>query len=525
MREFLSAIRGATLPAPVKEAAMANLSTLVTPTCFRTAEGRFRGFEGIHNDSGCCHGSCTHVWNYESATQYLFPTLARSMREASFELAGRLNGVMPIRIDLPEGKQTGGTTAADGAFGQIIKACLDWRLSGDNAWLAGIWPGVKKVMEFAWVQGGWDGDRDGVAEGVQHNTYDVEFFGPNPMCGIYYLGALRAGEEMAQAAGDPQFAAQCRRLRENGSQWIDSNLFNGEYYVQRLQGIPLEKIAPPLRSKGGAEDPEHPDFQVGEGCLVDQLVGQYVAEFAGFGPLVDPAKIRKTLQSIYKYNYKRNLYEHETLQRTFALNDEAALVICDYSAVQRPKIPFPYFAEVMTGFEYSAAVLMLYYGMLKEGVECIESIRRRYDGERRNPWDEAECGRHYARAMASWSGILALSGFRYHGGERAVVAAPKLRTANFSSFWSAGTGWGTFTQTSGKAGYRFALSVSYGELPCRSLELSFQAPARAATAIQLGEQDVPHGVKRSGATSQFTFHQDLVIREGQRLLVTCGQSA
>jgi uncharacterized protein (DUF608 family) len=425
MGRFLAAMRETTLPAAVKEAAMSNLSTLATPTCFRTADGRFRGFEGINDHTGCCFGSCNHVWNYESATHHLFPALARSMREAAFELSGRLNGLMPIRGQLPEGKQTGGIAAADGQMGQIIKAYLDWRLSGDGEWLRKLWPEIKRALEFAWVEGGWDADRDGVMEGVQHNTYDVEFFGPNPMCGIYYLGALRAGEEMARAMGDPA-AAVYRGLFEKGRAWIDANLFNGEYYIQKVRGVAKERIARDLLSTFGSDSTEKPDFQLGEGCLVDQLVGQYVADFAGLGPLVDPAKIRKTLESIYKYNYKRELFEHESVQRIFALNDEAALVICDYGRGKRPRVPFPYFAEVMTGFEYSAAVLMLWHGMVDQGIECIANIRRRYDGERRNPWDEAECGHHYARAMAAWSAVLALSGFRYHGRVDSSLPARQL---------------------------------------------------------------------------------------------------
>ena len=112
------------------------------------------------------------------------------------------------------------------------------------------------------------------------------------------------------------------------------------------------------------------------------------------------------------------------MERTFALNDEAALVICDYGKAERPEIPFPYYAEVMTGFEYSTAALMLYSGMVNEGVECITNIRSRYDGEKRNPWDEAECGHHYARAMAAWSSFVALSGFDYIGASRAVMRFP-----------------------------------------------------------------------------------------------------
>ena len=61
-------------------------------------------------------------------------------------------------------------------------------------------------------------NKDGVLEGVQHNTYDVEFYGPNPMCGIYYLAALRAGEEMARAVGNTAAAAEYRRS-QSGSNW------------------------------------------------------------------------------------------------------------------------------------------------------------------------------------------------------------------------------------------------------------------------------------------------------------------
>lgn len=98
-----------------------------------------------------------------------------------------------------------------------------------------MWPRARRALEFAWLPGSWDADRDGVLEGVQHNTYDVEFYGPNPQCGIYYLGALRAAEEMARAQGDSAFATQCRSLFERGSKWMDANLFNGEFYIQKVQ--------------------------------------------------------------------------------------------------------------------------------------------------------------------------------------------------------------------------------------------------------------------------------------------------
>ena len=124
---------------------------------------------------------------------------------------------------LPDGKARSGFAAADGQMGQIMHAYMDWKLSGDNQWLETMWPRIKKGLEFAWVPGGWDANRDGVLDGVQHNTYDVEFYGPNPMCGIYYLGALRAGEEMARAMGDTASAEEYHKLYSQGSSWMDGD--------------------------------------------------------------------------------------------------------------------------------------------------------------------------------------------------------------------------------------------------------------------------------------------------------------
>ena len=214
--------------------------------------------------------------------------------------------------------------------------------------------------------------------------------------------------------------------------------------MQKVQGLPRDRVRPELLNTMGSDSTELPEYQMGEGCLVDQLVGQYQADVAGLGPLVDPERCRKTLQSIYRYNYKREMFEHANVERTFALNDEAALVISDYGRGARPDVPFPYFAEVMTGFEYTAASQMIFAGMVHEGIECITNIRRRYDGERRNPWDEAECGSHYARAMAAWSGVLALSGFRYDGPNQQISALPRLPAPGFRSVWATGHRVGEF---------------------------------------------------------------------------------
>lgn len=514
---FVAAIRETTLPGPVKEAAMSNLSTLVSTTSFRTADGEFHGFEGVDDKIGCCFGNCTHVWNYETATSHLFPSLSRSLRRAAFGYSMDDRGAMYFRQLLPDGIERFGFAAADGQMGQIVKVYLDWQLSGDMKFLAEFWPKAKRALQFAWVPGGWDANKDGVLEGVQHNTYDVEFYGPNPLCGIYYLGALRAAEEMARAMKEEESAAEYRRLFESGSKWFDANAFNGEYYVQKIEGRPADSIAKGLRSGMGADDPEHPQFQVGDGCLVDQLLGQYLADVAGLGPLVAPANVRKTLESIYRYNHKPNLFDHDCVQRTFALNDEAAMVVCGYGKGERPKTPFPYYAEVWTGLEYSTAALMLYTGMLDHGLECIKDIRSRYDGVRRNPWDEAECGHHYARAMASWSAVLALSGFRYRGPDRHVIAAPRLHHPEFRSFWSAGSGWGLFSLDSRAGQTSFSLGVTEGELPLRRIE--FTAKRTRKAAVTMGGTAIQHEVQFQNGRAVFTLAEEIQIEAGANLLL------
>ncbi len=504
-RMFTNALRDSTLPAAVKEAASANLSTLATTTCFRTADGEFHAWEGSGDSGGCCFGNCTHVWNYETATAFLFPSFARSLRRSAFGYSMDDAGAIHFRQLLPEGKGRSGFAAADGQMGQIIHAWLDWKISGDDALLKSTWPRAKKALEFAWVEGGWDANRDGVMEGAQHNTYDVEFYGPNPLCGIYYLGALRAGEEMARAFGDAASAEIYARLFKQGSKWIDANLFNGEFYVQKVRGFRKDEIAKNLRSDMGSEDTETPEYQVGGGCLADQLIGQYLAEVGGMGPLVSPENIRRTLRSIYKYNYKPTLAAHDNVERTYALNDEAAVLVCDYGKAERPHIPFPYYAEAWTGQEYLVAALMMNWDMVNEGVECVENVRARFDGEKRNPWDEPECGHHYARAMSSWSTVVAMSGFLYDGPAAAVVAVPKMARENFACFWATGTGWGRFSLRRQAGGTVFAIKVLKGLLACRSCEIT-----AAGTAVS---------VESAGR-----LVQNQVERRGERMVVTTGET-
>jgi len=209
------------------------------------------------------------------------------------------------------------------------------------------------------------------------------------------------------------------------------------------------------------------EHQLGAGCLVDQLVGQFFAHVCDLGYLIEEKNVKTTLNSILNYNFKENFYNHFNNNRSYVLNDESGLLMATYPRGRRPINPFPYFSEVMTGFEYTAAIGMLYEGLVKEGVKCIKAIRDRYDGKKRNPFDEAECGHHYARAMASWAAVLALTGFHYSGVDKSMTFAAK----NGIHFWSNGYAWGICEQHSNDNSIDVKLKVQYGELILSRLEL------------------------------------------------------
>jgi hypothetical protein len=447
---------------------------------------------------------------------------------------------MDFRHKLPLGKEHWGAAAADGQMGQIVKLYLDWKLSAENDWLRQLWSAVKRALAYAWRPGSWDGDQDGVMEGVQHNTYDVEFYGPNPLCQSWYLAALRACAEMADSLNDSDFAAQCKKLFAQGSRWTDAHLFNGEYYFQKVRGIPVNEIASGLRLGSGAKDPLHPDFQAGEGCLIDQLLGQYIAAIAGLGPLLDEAHIRTALASIYKYNYRKNMNDSPSVERAFAVNDESILVMCDYARSERPEIPFPYYSENFTGSEYAVAMLMLRYGMVHEGVDCIANIRARYDGEKANPYNEAEYGRHYARAMASWGSIPILSGFLYNGLTRELEIKPlaypgNSHQENFRCFWSAPTGWGTFQLHRKNGRPSIQLEPVRGSLEIRSLRLALETfPVQNINAqnikaqninaknikMTLGDRSIPCSARADGKDAVITCNEGIRVSPANILMVS-----
>ena len=446
---FHNALFDSTLPVQVLEAVSANIAALRSNTCFWLEDGTFLAYEGCFDNAGCCSGSCTHVWNYEQTLAYLFPSLERSMRETEFRLETGPDGRMNFRAShVFPGHISWDTAdpASDGQLGSISRVYREWKISGDTSWMTGLWPQVKISLEYSIAT--WDPDEDGVTDGRQHNTYDIQFYGPNPLTGTIYLAALKAAFKMAEAVGDYDAAERYSRLFAMGGRKLDKLLWNGEYYIQRLENVDAYK------------------YQHGIGCLADQLLGQANAHLMGLGYILPSKKVKKAISAVFNNNFLTDFTHHDNCQRTYVLNEEAGLLACTWPEGGRPRIPFPYSHEVWTGIEYQVAAHLILEGLIDEGLAVVKAVRDRYDGIKRNPWNEVECGHHYARSMASWGVLLALSGFLCDVADKKISFTPKINTNHFQCFWSTGTAWGIYRRVKdSKTGKpKGALEVLHGSL-------------------------------------------------------------
>jgi hypothetical protein len=341
------------------------------------------------------------------------------------------------------------------------------------------------------------------------------------MMGTLYLAALEAGARIAEALGDSSAAATYREVARRGAEKYDAELWNGEFYIQKVIYPPPEPAAPqelapshPPSAQGGESEPR---YQYGPGCLSDQMLGQWFAHVAGLGHVLPRERVRETMRGVFRHNFRRSLESHASCQRTYALNDEAGLLLCTWPNGGRPRYPFPYADEVWTGIEYQVAAHLIYEGCLDEGLEIVHAVRSRHDGVRRNPWDEFECGHHYARAMASWSLLLALSGCRYSAPTGTLEFAPRYEPDDFRCLFTAGDAWGLISQRTEEERRICSVEVRSGSVTLSRLVLGGKAPARVA--VHYGTQDLDAAVERREDCWAVAFTAAVTLREGDVLRV------
>jgi uncharacterized protein (DUF608 family) len=475
--QFKNALFGSSFPPYVLDAVSANLAILKSPTILREANGNVWGWEGCSPDAGCCHGSCTHVWNYAQAMPHLYPQLERTLRDLELFRSMDDQGHVKFRGAIPDGPvDHSGPAAADGQLGGIMKVFRDWQISGDATWLKRMYPLAKRSIDYCIAT--WDPDHRGALFEPHHNTYDIEFWGPDGMCTSIYLGALCAITQMATALGESADAKNYEDLAQSCAKFMDANLFKDGYYQQNVE-------FQNLRDKSFAQSIAHvdekssemqqllkregPKYQYGSGCLSDGVIGAWMARIYGIDTPLAQKNIQSTLQSIFRNNFRTDLSQHANAQRPgYAMGHEPGLLLCNWPNGKKPTLPFVYSDEVWTGIEYQVASHLIHEGFVDEGLTIVKALRSRYDGRTRNPWNEYECGNWYARAMSSFALVGALSGFRYSAVDKTLWFGPKLKVHPFVSLFSTASGFGTISLE----GHNVTVRMVEGELAIQKLQFT-----------------------------------------------------
>jgi len=491
-----------TLPYWFLDRTLANASTLATSTAYRFSNGRFYGWEGVGN----CTGTCTHVWSYEQTMGRLFPELDRAlMEEACYNPGVALH---------PDGQincrdETMGI-AVDGQAGTILRAYRLHQMSPDAAFLRQNWDRIKRAVGWLMAQ---DTDADGILDRNQSNTLDAEWYGKIAWLSGLYIASLRAAEEMALDQDDPAFAAQCHSRVEAGRKNIVGQLWNGRYFIQTV-------------------DPLHPGV-VGSyaGCEIDQVLGQSWAFQAGLGRILPETETRQALRSLWRYNFAPDVGPYRAAHpsgRWFAMPGEAGLLMCTQPDGTDRNFTEPpgswtqvYLNECMNGFEHQVAGHMIWEGMVLEGLAVERAIHDRYDATKRNPWNEIECGNHYARSMASFGVFLAACGYEYHGPKGRLAFAPRIRPEDFRAAFVTAEGWGSYAQKIDANTQTASLEMKWGKLRLRTFVVCLGSGlgATRSTSVQINGQPVPASYRQEGRQLTIDFAADMRLVAGDRLAI------
>jgi uncharacterized protein (DUF608 family) len=501
-----------TLPHWLLDRSFLPLDCLASQTFHWFDNGRPWAWEGVE----CCEGTCTHVWNYAQAMARLFPELERSFREkVDYGLAYHDNGGIGNRAEFEM------EPATDGQAGTIVRTWREHTLSADAAFLHRVWPMTRKAVQFLIDQ---DPARQGLLEGAQGNTLDATWHGPMGWISSLYCAALRAGEQMAMEMGDAAFAKTCAEIAGRGAKGIVERLFNGEYFIH----LP----------------PNHEHINTNRGCHIDQVLGQSWACQSGLPRVLPERETHAALNSLWKYNFAPDAggyaIEHTVIKghRVYAAPGEAGLVMTTWPR-GGDELAVPgmankhedaltwlgaggYFDECMTGFEYQVAAHMIYEGepgseLVLHGLAIARAIHDRYAPTQRNPFNEIECGDHYARAMAAYGVFLAVCGYEYHGPQGRLGFAPRISPENFKAAFTAAEGWGTFSQQAANDKQQAEIELKSGRLKLQTLSVGLVGNRQPSQCtLILSGKPVPAKLAATAGKAHITFDA-MELQPGDKL--------
>ncbi|MEM1569274.1 MAG: GH116 family glycosyl hydrolase [Candidatus Bathyarchaeia archaeon] len=393
----------------------------------------------------------------------------------------------------------------------------DYLWTGDENNLRELWESVKEALDnvlrtmdpankklpYHYAPSGFEFMRGVLSIPMGFQTYDVwSFLGYSTyVCGIW-LSALKAVQRIATVLEDENYASEIKAIYEEALKNFEDMLWNGEYF--NLWSDPLS----------GLKD---------EGCMTDQLCGQWYANLTELSPICERSKILSALKAILKYNVK---YDEGLINGSYpavgkrpALNGDMAYpneVGMPWAIGSQPDTPW-------TGTEYAFASLLIQEGLINEGLAIAKNVYDRY-AKAGLTWNHLECGGHYYRAMDVWALLTALEGFSYNAVEKRIKFAPKVSKDSFKAIFAANGAWGTFVQKRFSNSQQNVVKLNYGKLSLKSIvlesPLKFEAGAIKLEVLITGKTVEAYFKPGENNLVEIIFRETIVITPEKPILVT-----
>ena len=481
------------LPEEFLDAMTSQSVILRGPTCFWSEDGYFGGFEGSY---GCCPLNCTHVWNYAQSHARLFPAVGQNMRVSNF-----------VTFLHPDGETSHREHAVHEAFIDGHCACIEaayreYQLSPDRRLLG---EDLARREEGRRLADPEDRPR------------------PRGRAARAPIQHLRHGRLRRQHVHRLAVSLRPGRRRANG----------------RRDGRRRKRRALAGGPPGGNEEPGpetlerrvlYPDSRTAGRPAITTPAATPISFWGSGGPTcstsaicIRPRGSKSALAAVMKHNFREKFAGFRQDPRRYIPDDEGGLIICTWPRGGRPKSFILYADEVWTGIEYATAGAMIFEGLIHEARQIVRMARSRYDGRRRddlnsgpggNPFNELECGKFYARAMSSWSLLIASQGLVLEGPKGILGFKPRWQPEDHRSFYTAPEGWGLFVQQRKPAEQTERIEVRHGRLRLRELVFELPKDTEASATVVIAGQPVPATLKRDSAEVRLVLEKEAVVPEG-----------
>jgi uncharacterized protein (DUF608 family) len=432
-RAFHDAFYNSSLPVHVLDQINAQLNTFRTSS-WHTLSGNFGIIEGLSRDKGYASLYTTDVAMYGAVmAAALFPELDRKGLLAHMEHQNKDGSVVhAINFNfrtMDPGEASGHRVDMPGQY--IYMILRDGLTRSDTTFLRTVWPSV--IRAFDYILRERDANRDLLPdmEGIMCSYDNFPMYGVAPYVAGQWLAGVSAMLATARILGDIAMEKRCLEVLEKGSKTIEDTTWNGVYY--RLF----------CGDKG-----------TDEGCLTDQLLGQWACHLSGLPTFLNPDRVHSALRAILDRNY----FPDQGLRNCSWPGDGFLHDVAKDCWVDQAN-------TCWTGVEFAFASLLLYEGMPEKAFMIIKNIDDRF---RRWGiyWDHQEYGGHYYRPMSAWSVIPAALGFSICNG--VATFDPKVERTNCRLFFVTTDGYGHYEEHNGN----ISITMHEGCLSAHTLRIS-----------------------------------------------------